>query len=158
MTNKVDVSAIAQLGIIPIYLGQENEERVLLSHLLSDDRWVGLVVDLLDLKNMNITTIITHQQKEKADHLVKILQNRFEQHLVHRIKDKIKRTHWSMQFASDNLAVSAACMVLSYHIKNDIKCIQDGDCILAPNTHNFYLCSQFPNCEGAYLYFDSNKE
>jgi hypothetical protein len=156
MTNKVDGSAIDQLGIISISLGQEDEERVLLSHL-SDDRWVGLVVDLLDLENINTTTNITHQQKEKSDHLVKILQNRFKQHLVHQIKDKIKFTHWSIQFASNNLAVSAACMVLSNHIKNNIKCIQDGDCILAPNTHNFYQCPQFPNREGAYLYFDSNK-
>jgi hypothetical protein len=82
-TNKVDGSAIDHLGILSISLGQEDEERVLPSHLLSDDRWVGLVVDLLDLENMNITSNITHQQKEKADHLVKSLQNRFEQHLVH---------------------------------------------------------------------------
>ncbi len=157
MTDKVDGSAIDQLGILSTSLGQEDEERVLPSHLLSDDRWVGLVVDFLDLENMNITKNITHQQKEKADHLVKILQNRFKQHLVRRIKDNIKRMHWSMQFASNNLAVSAACMVLSNHIKKDIKCIQDGDCILVPNTHNFYQCSLFPNREGAYLYFDSNK-
>ena len=78
MTDKVDGSAIDQLGILSTSLGQEDEERVLLSHLLSDDRWVGLVVDLLDLKNMNITTNITHQQKENKDHLVKILQNRLE--------------------------------------------------------------------------------
>jgi hypothetical protein len=96
MTDKVDGSAIDQLGILSISLGQENEERVLPSHLLSDDRWVGLVVNLLDLKNMNITTNITHQQKEKADHLLEILQNRLKQHLVHQIKDKIKRMHWSM--------------------------------------------------------------
>jgi hypothetical protein len=82
MNDKVDGYAIDQLGIISISLGQEDEEAVLPSHLLSDDRLVRLVLDLLDLKNMNITTNITHQQKEKADHLVKILQNRFEQNLV----------------------------------------------------------------------------
>jgi hypothetical protein len=32
---------------------------------------------------MNIMANIAHQQKDKADHLAKILQNRFEQHLVH---------------------------------------------------------------------------
>lgn len=62
-----------------------------------------------------------------------------------------------MQFAYTNLTVCAACMVLSNHVKNEIKFIQDGDCILAPNTHNFYQCTRFPDCEGAYLYFDSNK-
>jgi hypothetical protein len=113
--------------------------------------------NLLDLENMNITTNVTHQQKDKADHLVKILQKRFKQHLVHQIKDKNKCTQWSMQFAYTNLAVSAACMVLSNHIKNEITCIHDGDCILATNTNNFYQCLQFPNHEGAYLYFDYNK-
>ena len=82
MINKVDGSAIDQLGILSISLGQEDEERVLPSHLLSDNRWVGLVVDLLDLENMNIMTNVTHQQKVKADHLGKILQKRFEQHFV----------------------------------------------------------------------------
>ncbi len=95
-------------------------------------------MDLLDLENMNIATNIAHQHKDKADHLVKILQNRFEQHFVRRIKDKIKCTHWSMQFAYANLVVNAACMVLSNHVKNEIRFIQDGDCILTPNTHNFY--------------------
>jgi len=105
--------------------------------------WVRLVVDLLDLENMNVTTNTTQPQKDKADHLVKILQNQIDQYLVRRIKDKIKRTQWSMKFAYTNLAVSAACMVLGKHdVKDEIRCIRDGDCILAPNTHNFYQCSR----------------
>jgi hypothetical protein len=65
MTNKVDGSAIDQLGILSISLGQEDEERVLPSHLLSEDRWVGLVVDLLDLETMNITTLSLTNRKRK---------------------------------------------------------------------------------------------
>jgi hypothetical protein len=49
-------------------------------------------------------------------------------------------------------------MVLSNHVKNKIKFIQDEDCILAPpNIHNFYQCTHFPDRKGAYLYFDANK-
>ncbi len=141
MTNEEDGSTNDQLGILTISIGEYDEERILPSHLLSNDRWVGLVVDLLDLENMNIMTNVTHQQKDKADHLVKILQKKIQQHLLHQIKDKLKCTQWSMQFAYyANLAVSAACMVLSNHIKNEITCIQDGYCILATNTHNFYQC------------------
>ncbi len=107
---------------------------------------------------MNVTSTITEQQKVKADHLLKILQDRFQQHLVAQIKNKTKRTHWSMIFAYANLAVSAApCMILSNHVKDKIQCTIDADCLLPPNTHNFYQCSQFPSREGAYLYFNSNK-
>ena len=73
------------------------------------------------------------------------------------IQRQIKRTQWSMKFAYTNLAVSAACMVLSMHVKDKIRCIQNRDCILAPNSDNFYQCLWFPNQEGVYLYFDSNK-
>ncbi len=52
------------------------------SHLLSDDSWMRLVINLLDLEDMNIMTNITQPQTDEADHLVKILQNRFDQHLV----------------------------------------------------------------------------
>jgi hypothetical protein len=120
ISNEEDRSGINQLGILTVSLGQDDERRVLPSHLLSDDSWVRLVVDLLDLENMNVTTNISQPQKDKADHLVKILQNRFDEHLVRRIKDKIKRTQWSMKFAYTNLAVSAACMVLSKHVKDEI--------------------------------------
>jgi hypothetical protein len=82
MANKENGSANDQLSIFTISIGEDDEERVRPSHLLSDDRWVGLVVDLLDLENMNIMTNVTHQQKVKADHLGKILQKRFEQHFV----------------------------------------------------------------------------
>ncbi len=62
MTNKEDGSAIDQLGILTISIREDDEERILLSHLLSNDRWVGLVVNLLDFENMNIMANVTHQQ------------------------------------------------------------------------------------------------
>ncbi len=75
-------SGIDQLGIVTISLGQANQERVLPPHLLSDTNWVTLAIDLLDLKNMNVTSTITDKQKDKEDHLMKILQDRFQQHLM----------------------------------------------------------------------------
>ncbi len=150
-------SGIDQLGIVTISLGQANQESVLPSHLLSDRNWVTLAIVLLDLENMNVTSTITDEQKDKADHLMKILQYRFQQHLMARIVNKSKRTHWSMIFAHTNLAISAACMILNNHFKDEIRCVTDADCLLQPNTHNFYQCLQFPSREGAYLYFDSNK-
>jgi hypothetical protein len=134
-------SGVDQLGIVTVSLGQLSQERVLPSHLLSDTNWVTLAIGLLDLKNMNVTSTITEEQKVKADHLMKILQDRFQQHLMAQMENKSTRTHWSMIFASTNLAISAACMILSNHVKDKIRCITDADCCLQPNTHNFYQCS-----------------
>ncbi len=106
---------------------------------------------------MNVMSTITDKQKDKADHLMKILQDRFQQHLMAQLENKNKRTHWSRIFAHTNLAGSAACMILSIHVKNEIQCVTDADCLLQPNTHNFYQCLPFPSREGAYLYFNSNK-
>jgi hypothetical protein len=50
-TKEEDGSAVDQLCIVRISLGRDDKERVLPSHLLSNDRWVRLVVDLLDLEN-----------------------------------------------------------------------------------------------------------
>jgi hypothetical protein len=75
-------SSIDQLGIVTISLGPANQERVLPSHLLSDTNWVTLAIGLLDLENRNVTSTITDKQKVKADHLMKILQDRFQQHLM----------------------------------------------------------------------------
>jgi hypothetical protein len=52
--------------------------------------------------------MISEQQKIKADHLIKILRDHFQQHLIHCIKDKCKCTPWSMHFAYSNLALQAA--------------------------------------------------
>jgi hypothetical protein len=133
-------SGVDQLGIVNVY-----------------KNWVTLAISLLDLENMNVMSTITDKQEDKADHLLKILQDRFQQHLMARIDNKIKRTQWSMIFAHTNLAVSAACMILSNHIKDKLRCVTDADCLLQPNTHNFYQCVQFSSREGAYLYFNSNK-
>ena len=67
---------------------EDDKCRVLPSHLLSNDSWVRLVVDLLDMENMNVTTNITQPQKDKADHLVKILQNRLISILFDKSKTK----------------------------------------------------------------------
>ena len=117
------------------------------------------MVLLLNLEDLNVTSTITTQQKikAKADHLVKMLQHRFQQHLIHRIKDKSRRTHWSMLFAYSNLAVCAACMVLCNHVADELRFLQDSDSLLPPNPYNFFQCARFPMREGAYLYYDEKK-
>jgi hypothetical protein len=157
INNDENRSIANQLGVFAVSLGERDGDMVLPSQLLSDERWVRFVVLLLDLENLNVSMMISEQQKIKADHLVKFLQDRFQQHLIHRIKDKCKRSHWSMHFAYSNLAVSAACMVLSNHTVDKLCCLQDSDSLLSPTPYNFYQCARFPKREGEYLYYDGNK-
>jgi len=69
----------------------------------------------------------------------------------------VSPNHWSMKLAYKNLAVSAACMVLTNHTKMDLKCLDESSCLLAINTNSFLPCLSFPNREGAYLYYDANR-
>ena len=47
-------------------------------------------------------------------------------------------------------------MVVLDHVKVDLSCLDDTMSLLSPNTDRFLLCNTFPQCEGAYLYFDTN--
>jgi hypothetical protein len=134
-----DVSMEDELGVSTVLLGEG--DCVLSSQLLSDTRWVRFVVLLLNLEDLNVTNMITMQQKIKVDHLIIMLQHHFQQHLIHRIKDKCQRTHWSMIFAYSNLAVSAACMVLCNHAANELCCLQDSNSLLSPTPYNFFQCA-----------------
>ena len=75
-------SGVDQLVIVTVSLGQANQERMLPSHLLSVTNWVTLAIGLLGLENMNVMSTITDKQKDKADHLLKILQDRFQPHFM----------------------------------------------------------------------------
>ncbi len=127
------------------------------SDLLSNESWVKLAIELHDLNKFDVTSQVSEERKSTADLLVTMLRDRFQEHVKSQIKEKSRRTHWSMKLAYNNLAVNAALMVLSKHIKMDLSCLSETDSLLATNTNNFFQCTQFPNREGAYLYFDRNR-
>lgn len=106
-----------------------HEKYVLPSTLLSNEAWVQRAIELFDLEKFDVTTDVTQKQKDSADLLVKVLRERYMDHLKHRIRSKSLRTHWTMRLALQNLSVSA-------------------------DTNNFFHASRFPAREGAYLYFD----
>ena len=62
-----------------------------------------------------------------------------------------------MKLASKNMAIVAAVMVLQSHLKDDLSSLDDSDCLLSINAANFIKCSEHPDREGAYLYFDLNR-
>ena len=133
------------------------DDEVLPSELLSNEQWVKFVVSIFELEKLDISGAVDQDMKDKADLLAKLLQERYKDHVKKRIKTVSRRTHWSMKLAYKNLAVSAACMVLSNHVKMDLKCLDESACLLAINHNNFLPTAAIQDGEGCYLYFDLNR-
>jgi hypothetical protein len=150
----VDESSRSIMQIEEIILG--SGAYVFPSELLSNEPWVQYVVELLHLDDMAL--VVLQHEKDKADQLCAKLRDRLRNHLNARVKEKSKHTHWSMILAHENLAVCAACMVLSNHVKLDLTCIGSVGELLGYNSGRFVRCEDFPEREGAYLYYDRNDE
>jgi hypothetical protein len=99
------------------------------STLLSDTAWVTYIIRLLDLKMMTDTmTEVSTTEKEKADLLlIKLLCEQFKVHVKNRVKQSAKKNHWILRFAFKNLPIIAATMILSKHLKLDLKCLGESE-------------------------------
>jgi hypothetical protein len=73
------------------------------------------------------------------------------------VKQVLKRNHWVLKLAWKNLSVIPSVMLLSNHLKMELKCLGEHACLLAVNTNQFIPSGVLPNREGAYLYFDGNR-
>ena len=113
---------------------------------------------MLLTEKLGVGLEVSEEDKAKADLLVKMLRERFHEHLKQRIKDKARRTHWSMKLAYKNLAVLvAALMVLSNHSAQYLECLGDSDILLNTGVNCFLPGTRFPDRQGAYLYRDDNR-
>jgi len=70
------------------------------------------------------------------------------------VKQAAKKNHWILRFAFKNLPIIAAMMILSKHLKLDLKCLGKSECLLSSNANQFIPCLTFPRREGVYLYFE----
>ena len=95
--------------------------------------------------------------KDKADLLLVKLHEQFKEHVNLRVKQVSKRNHWVLKLAWKILSVVASVMLLSNHLKMELKSLGEHACLLAVNTNPFIPSGAFPNCEGAYLYFNGNR-
>ena len=98
---------------------------------------------------------LSQEAMDAADRLAKMLYGRMKKHLRRKVKVMPKRKHWTMRFASRNLPVVAAIMVLHDHLKVNLNNLDESDCLLVASTAKFTPCSNHPNREGTYLYFDT---
>lgn len=136
----------------------EEDAGVMPSQLLRDQEWVNRIKSLFDMeKSLHQEIEVTDTLIEKADLLARMLKQRFKYHVNSRIKNASQRTQRTMKLAFQNLGVTAAYMVLANHVKGNLKCLQESDCLLATNTNNFLPCSSFPRRQGAYLFYDNNR-
>jgi hypothetical protein len=135
-----------------------NNDSVLPSTLLSDKSWVSYAINLLNLeKTTGASREISSSDKDKADLPLVKLREQFKEHVNLQVKQVSKRNRWVMKLAWKNLSVVASVMLLSNHLKMELKCLREHACLLAVNTNQFIPSGAFPNREGAYLYFDGNR-
>jgi hypothetical protein len=135
------------------------DKTILPSSLLSNIVWVEFVIDFLDLERTSATASkqVSDNDKQKADLLLIKLHERFKSHVKEQMKQSTKQTHWIIKFAFRNLQVIAATMVLSNHLKLELKCLSKIACLLACSSNQFIPSQAFLRQEGAYLYFDFNQ-
>ncbi|KAL7545663.1 hypothetical protein ACHAWF_009011, partial [Thalassiosira exigua] len=129
------------------------------SRLLKDPLWRSNAIRLFHLDEIGISPHDepSAEMKTKADQLAKLLRGRFKRHLKQRIKQRSRRTHWSMKMAYKNLTIVAALMVLQGHTKDDLQSLMESDSLLPCTAEGFVECNVHPNREGTYLYFDTNR-
>ena len=142
------------------HINLSHNESIWPSALLSNSSWVKYVIELFDIdKVVDVRTEISAGDKSKADLLLKIFRERYKTHVNTRVANTTKRKHWSLDLAYKNLSVVAAIMILSNHLKMDIDCLCDTDCLLATHASTFIPCQDVTsvNRQGAYLYFNTNK-
>jgi hypothetical protein len=119
---------------------------------------VKYVIDFLDLERTAAATgDVPASDKEEADLLLIKLRERFKSHVKAQVKQAAKQNHWILKFAFKNLPVLAATMVLSKHLKIELKCLSKTSCFLGGNLKQFIPCLLFSRHEGAYLYIDFNR-
>ncbi len=113
-----------------------NDDSVLPSTLLSDESWVSYAINLLDLeKTTGALREISSSDKDKADLVLVKLREQFKDHFNLRVKQVLKRNHWVLKLAWKKLTVVASIMLVSNHLKMDLKCLGEHACLLAVNTN-----------------------
>ena len=105
--------------------------------------------------NLNVLHI-TEEMKHKADELISVILQRFNDHLEIRIHEKSKHNHWFLILSRKNTPVDVSIMCLFGHFKADTTCL-DGSCSLMflPNRFLFATNTE-ANIQEAYLYYDQN--
>ena len=98
-----DLSAIEDaqqdVEVNTLKISLTENEGVLSSALLSNDQWVQQVFTSFDLEKLNAMKVVGQEEKDKANLLVRLLHDRFYEHVKSIIKSKEKPIHWSMKLA-----------------------------------------------------------
>jgi hypothetical protein len=133
------------------------------SEILSNPEKVALMLRVFDpngkINIISFTTPMSDTDLErlgKADSLYLRLQSRLRAHMKTKVK-LCQRQSKCLSWASKNLALVSAWMILTGHVKDDISCLDDSKCLLAlPYGNKFLPCyNDELLCPGCYLYYDT---
>ena len=98
----------------------------------------------------------TADDLDRADALTSLLCSRLVTHTQNKVATD-KQQHWSLEWASLNLANVSALIVLAGHVKDDLSCVGEKSSLLAATTVNFMevTTDELEKVEGSYLYHDT---
>eukprot|EP00984_Skeletonema_dohrnii_P032677 scaffold27202_cov108-Skeletonema_dohrnii-CCMP3373.AAC.2 len=135
----------------------DRTKAVTASKLLSNVKWVNTLENVFDLSTL-MRDDVSEEDKQNADVLVDLLRVRLTNHVNGRIEEESKRNDPIWNWASKNLPVCAAYMILAGHVKSNFRSTREEDSLLPADTNNFIPYTRFPNHHGVYLQHDTKLE
>lgn len=110
--------------------------------------------DMDKLANVGSFDQVDEDARKKADLLVTMLRVRLSNLMSSRIENESRRNDPIWDWASKNLPVCAAYMILAGHVKADFHDVPESESLLATGTNNFIPHERFPTRHGVYLQHD----
>jgi len=101
---------------------------------------------------------VSEEDKQNADVLVDLLRIRLKNHVNGRIAEESKRNDPIWEWASKNVPVCTAYMILAGHLKSNFQSMREEDSLLPADNNNFIPYTRFPNRHGVYLQHDRKLE
>jgi hypothetical protein len=126
---------------------------------VGDRKWVDTLANVFDLSTLMINGVsVSEEDKQNADVLVDLLRMRLKDYVNGRIEAESKRNDPIWEWASKNLPVCAAYMILAGHVKSNFQTMREEDSLLPADNNNFIPCTRFPIHHGVYLQYDTKRK
>eukprot|EP00985_Skeletonema_marinoi_P023355 scaffold15522_cov92-Skeletonema_marinoi.AAC.1 len=135
----------------------DRTKAVTASKLLSDEEWVDTLGNVFNVDTL-MRNDVSEEDRQNADVLVDLLRVRLTNHVNGRIEEESKRNDPIWNWASKNLPVCAAYMIIAGHVKSNFRSMREEDSLLPADTNNFIPYTRFPNHHGVYLQHDTKLE
>jgi hypothetical protein len=149
--------AATQIQSQPLAFSSNEYERA--SSLLMNKAWREKVLLEHRLNAENALTVFEQSTLDRANYLQDRLCIRLAKHVKTKLpENEDLHDHWCFHLTASKLGHMAALMVMFQHVKDDLVCLDDNQCLLSSPEglpQRFRLARAQPE-DGVYLYYDTN--